>query len=227
MGNSWPCVDAHLGIRLVADPADQTIQALWDDWDAEHRHVAAPALLPNEVTNALFRYRKLGYLSSAAVQLALEPRWRCQSSFMAIPICTGVHWSGPRDWICPLLAMPTTRRWRRGSGQCIGPLVAGLSDGFGARCHGCISLQRTEPRRIAAQSERPEGRFTFPSYHRGGSDGVEHARGTQPDPFGPVPCLVEPDSVGTPVLHDRQVGPGDGCGRGHQARPHPAARAGV
>jgi len=72
MSNSWLCVDANLVIRLLVDPAHQATQALWDDWEAQHRHLAAPTLLPYEVSNALYRYLKLGYLSTCAVQLALE-----------------------------------------------------------------------------------------------------------------------------------------------------------
>jgi len=72
MSNSWRCVDANLVIRLVADPADRTIQALWEGWNSEPCRLAAPSLLPYEVTNALYRYYKLGVLSQASVRLALR-----------------------------------------------------------------------------------------------------------------------------------------------------------
>ena len=72
MSNPWLCVDANLVIRLVSDPSDVTIHALWESWEAEQRRLAAPTLLSYDVTNALFRYQKLGYLSTEAVRLALE-----------------------------------------------------------------------------------------------------------------------------------------------------------
>jgi predicted nucleic acid-binding protein len=72
MSNSWLCVDANLVIRLVADPTNDAIQALWEDWVTKDRRVAAPTLLLYEVTNAVYRYQKLGYLSSTAAQFALE-----------------------------------------------------------------------------------------------------------------------------------------------------------
>jgi predicted nucleic acid-binding protein len=62
MNNSWVCVDANLIIRLVADPADEPIQYLWEQWDSERRQLAAPTLL----------YQKLGYLSASSVQLAFR-----------------------------------------------------------------------------------------------------------------------------------------------------------
>ena len=72
MRNSWLCVDANLVIRLVADPKDESIRRLWEQWDAENRQLAAPTLLYYEVTNALYRYQKQGLLSASAMRLALE-----------------------------------------------------------------------------------------------------------------------------------------------------------
>ena len=72
MNNSWICVDANLVIRLVADPADEPVQRLWEQWDSERRQLAAPTLLYYEVANALYRYQKLGYLSASSVQLAFR-----------------------------------------------------------------------------------------------------------------------------------------------------------
>jgi predicted nucleic acid-binding protein len=72
MNNSWICVDANLVMRLVADPADESIQSLWEEWYSEQRQLAAPALLYYEVANALYRYQKLGYLSASSVQLAFR-----------------------------------------------------------------------------------------------------------------------------------------------------------
>jgi predicted nucleic acid-binding protein len=72
MPSSWICVDANLVIRLVVDPSDRAVRALWDQWDAAHRQLAAPNLLFYEVTNALYRYQKLGYMTTQSVELALE-----------------------------------------------------------------------------------------------------------------------------------------------------------
>jgi predicted nucleic acid-binding protein len=72
MRNSWLCVDANLVIRLVADPKDETIRRLWEQWDAEKRQLAAPTLLYYEVTNAFYRYQKQGLMSASAVRLALK-----------------------------------------------------------------------------------------------------------------------------------------------------------
>jgi predicted nucleic acid-binding protein len=72
MSNSWLCVDANLVIRLVADPADESIKSLWEQWDSERRRLAAPTLLYYEVANALYRYRRLGYIGAGAMQSAFE-----------------------------------------------------------------------------------------------------------------------------------------------------------
>jgi predicted nucleic acid-binding protein len=72
MNNSWLCVDASLVIRLVADPADESIQRLWEQWDTERRQLAAPTLLYYEVANTLYRYQKLGFMGAASVRLAFE-----------------------------------------------------------------------------------------------------------------------------------------------------------
>ena len=72
MNSSWVCVDANLVLRLVADPADKSIQHLWDQWDSERRQLAAPTLVYYEVANALYRYQNLGYLSPSSVQLSFR-----------------------------------------------------------------------------------------------------------------------------------------------------------
>ncbi|MGD8626581.1 MAG: type II toxin-antitoxin system VapC family toxin [Anaerolineae bacterium] len=72
MSNSWLCVDANLVIRLVADPSDQAIQRLWEQWAAERRQIAAPTLLYYEVANVLYRYQALGLMRASSVQLALK-----------------------------------------------------------------------------------------------------------------------------------------------------------
>ena len=72
MSSSWICVDANLVLRLVADPADEPIQHLWEHWDSEGKRLAAPTLLYYEVANVLYRYQHLGYLSASAVQLSFR-----------------------------------------------------------------------------------------------------------------------------------------------------------
>ncbi|NOZ49407.1 MAG: type II toxin-antitoxin system VapC family toxin [Chloroflexi bacterium] len=72
MRNSWLCVDANLVIRLVANPKDETVRQLWEQWDTENRQLAAPTLLYYEVANALYRYQKLGLMSASSVRLALD-----------------------------------------------------------------------------------------------------------------------------------------------------------
>jgi predicted nucleic acid-binding protein len=72
VNNSLLCVDANLVIRLVADPADESIRYLWEQWDTERRQIAAPTLLYYEVANALSRYQRLGFMGTPSVQLAFE-----------------------------------------------------------------------------------------------------------------------------------------------------------
>ncbi len=72
MHNSWLCIDANLVIHLVADPRDETVWRLWEQWDAEKRPLAAPTLLYYEVTSALYRYHKLGLMGTSSVRLALK-----------------------------------------------------------------------------------------------------------------------------------------------------------
>lgn len=79
MSNSWICVDAGLVIRLVADPADVSVHRLWEQWSIENQRIAAPTLLLNEVTNALYQYQRHGLLTRASTQLA-------QQAALALPI---------------------------------------------------------------------------------------------------------------------------------------------
>ena len=72
MNSSPLCVDANLVIRLVADPEDETVRKLWEQWDADRRLIAAPTLLYYEVSNALYRYHRAEMMSRATVQLALK-----------------------------------------------------------------------------------------------------------------------------------------------------------
>jgi predicted nucleic acid-binding protein len=72
MNSSWLCVDANLVVRLVADPKDESIWGLWEQWDAEGQRLAAPTLLYYEVANALYRYRRQRLMSLSSVHLALK-----------------------------------------------------------------------------------------------------------------------------------------------------------
>ena len=59
-------------VRLVTDPADQVVSAMWSEWGSRRQPIAAPTLLPYEVTTALYCYQKLGYMTSEAAELVLE-----------------------------------------------------------------------------------------------------------------------------------------------------------
>jgi predicted nucleic acid-binding protein len=72
MNSSPLCVDANLVIRLVADPEDEAVRQLWEQWDADRRLIAAPTLLYYEVSNALYRYHRAEMMSLATVRLALK-----------------------------------------------------------------------------------------------------------------------------------------------------------
>jgi predicted nucleic acid-binding protein len=72
MSTCWVCVDANMVVRLVADPTDKVVSALWAQWNERRQPMAAPALLPYEVTNALYRYQKLGYMTAESARSALK-----------------------------------------------------------------------------------------------------------------------------------------------------------
>lgn len=71
MSDSPLCVDAGVVIRLVADPEDEVVRRLWEEWDDERRPLAAPTLLRYEVTSVLYRYERAGLMSADSVRLAL------------------------------------------------------------------------------------------------------------------------------------------------------------
>jgi predicted nucleic acid-binding protein len=72
MRSSWLCVDANLVVRLVADPKDEFVRGLWEQWDVEEQQLVAPTLLYYEVANALYRYRRQELMSLSSVRLALK-----------------------------------------------------------------------------------------------------------------------------------------------------------
>ena len=115
MSSSWLCVDANLVIRLVTDPAAEDVQRLWEQWDAERRQIAAPTLLYYEVTNALYRYQKSGFLGQSAVQQALEAalalplrlyaeadlHWRALelAGRLSLPAAYDAHYLALAEWL--------------------------------------------------------------------------------------------------------------------------------
>ena len=72
MHNSCLCIDANLVIRLVADPGDESVRRMWEQWEVAERELGAPTLLNSEITNALYRYQKLGLMSASSTRLALK-----------------------------------------------------------------------------------------------------------------------------------------------------------
>lgn len=86
MPTTTVCIDANIVVRLVTDPDDRAIAALWRRWDREGIAPAAPSLILYEVTNALYRYQRTGRLSSQAVDEAL-------TAALALPmeICDAGH----------------------------------------------------------------------------------------------------------------------------------------
>jgi len=51
------CVDASFIIRLVTQPPENSLYLLlWEQWLASDREIIAPALLPYEVSNGLYKY---------------------------------------------------------------------------------------------------------------------------------------------------------------------------
>lgn len=64
------CVDAGIVVRLVADPDDERIMALWDE--SQGKTLVAPSLIRYEVTNALHQYQRANKMSAEAAAQALE-----------------------------------------------------------------------------------------------------------------------------------------------------------
>jgi len=72
MNGKMLCVDAGMVVRRVLFPQDTTVQSLWESWENEGCQVIAPHLIFYEVTNALYRYQRQGWLSRGTVAIALE-----------------------------------------------------------------------------------------------------------------------------------------------------------
>ena len=69
--SSTVCIDANIVVRLVLFAEDK-IQTLWKTWESDEVQFVAPSLLHYEVVNSLYQYQKLGLISSASVERALE-----------------------------------------------------------------------------------------------------------------------------------------------------------
>ena len=66
------CVDASVVVRLLVDTAESDrVQQLWEKWEVEGRALVAPSMLYYEVTNALYRYERGGFLTADEVQQGL------------------------------------------------------------------------------------------------------------------------------------------------------------
>lgn len=66
------CVDAGVVVRLLIGPDDRPARALWEGWQREGVTTIAPSLLLYEVTNALYRQQRHGYLSAEIVSLMIR-----------------------------------------------------------------------------------------------------------------------------------------------------------
>ncbi|GAB6064599.1 type II toxin-antitoxin system VapC family toxin [Deferrisoma palaeochoriense] len=67
------CVDASFVVRLVVPGEEsETVASLWRRWAEEARTVIAPGLIFYEVTNALYRYERAGFLTATETQQALD-----------------------------------------------------------------------------------------------------------------------------------------------------------
>lgn len=65
------CVDANLVVRLAISQQDTRVRELWQEWADKESELIAPMLLRYEVTNAFYRYQKVGTLTMAEAREAL------------------------------------------------------------------------------------------------------------------------------------------------------------
>ena len=72
MAVSAVCVDASFVLRMFLGPDDVEAWERWDGWLVEKRIIHAPHLLAYEVTNAIYRYHRAGYLSLPTAALAVD-----------------------------------------------------------------------------------------------------------------------------------------------------------
>ena len=66
------CVDASFVLRMFLGPDDVEAWERWDAWLVEERIIHAPQLLAYEVTNAIYRYYRAGYLGLPTAVLAVD-----------------------------------------------------------------------------------------------------------------------------------------------------------
>jgi predicted nucleic acid-binding protein len=70
--SSAVCVDASLVVRLLLEPQNEGLLALWEQWDQDHRDLVAPGLVYFEILNALYQYERHGKLSKDTVSEAFD-----------------------------------------------------------------------------------------------------------------------------------------------------------
>lgn len=67
------CVDASFVVPLVvAGPLGAIVSSLWQEWRRREQVIVAPGLLWFEVTNALHRYTRAGFLEPSEARQALQ-----------------------------------------------------------------------------------------------------------------------------------------------------------
>lgn len=103
MSTSTVCVDASFVLRMFLGPDDAEATDRWEAALAGGSRFCAPSLLGYEVTNALHRYHRAGYLSAASAEIVLD-------AALALPILLE---SGPSLYIAAMrltgaLGLPAT-----------------------------------------------------------------------------------------------------------------------
>ena len=92
--NSWVCVDANLTLKLLLrEPDSDKVNSLWDSWLLNGCHIAAPPLLPIEVTAVL---RKSVYRGRLAARDGWEMLQKVPALGVAILNFDDLH---QRAWV--------------------------------------------------------------------------------------------------------------------------------
>jgi predicted nucleic acid-binding protein len=111
MLTSLICVDANIIIRLVMDPDDQEVWALWNAWFESGATIIAPALLYYEVTNAIYLQQRLnGFSAEAGAQAlataqALPVRLHAEAHLHAGAMLLAQRFALPATYAAHYLAM--------------------------------------------------------------------------------------------------------------------------
>ena len=79
MNSSWICIDASLLVRLMMGPNATKLETQLADWEKSGIQLAAPSLVHYEVSNALYQYHRLEFISKEALLLA-------QDAVLALPV---------------------------------------------------------------------------------------------------------------------------------------------